>query len=149
MLTGDDDTDMEVFLFQMGILVAPFILGVMGYDFTLNTSTLLVFLVCVTVGVRFGWRCYAQGELVSLWCSEETLESLEQARRPTEAGEKQKQHVATALEIVLGVHAAESCSCKLGEFLPPICISCCCSLRDPPCAFCRLDFLHSCGTAIG
>jgi hypothetical protein len=56
MLTGDEDISMELFLFQMGIFVGPYILGKMGYGFELNTSTLILFINWITIAVRFCFR---------------------------------------------------------------------------------------------
>ena len=54
MLTGDEDISMELFLFQMGIFVGPYILGKMGYGFELNTSTLILFINWIAQGSSNG-----------------------------------------------------------------------------------------------
>ena len=79
MLTGDDDIDMEIFLFQMAIFVLPIILGKMGYGFEVNPSTIFTCFTAVVVGIRFALRCHEDPIFLELYCSDDAREALEEA----------------------------------------------------------------------
>jgi len=77
MVTCDGDTGMEVFWFQMGILVAPIVLGKMGYGFELNTSTLLTMMMTVTVIGRYKYRQRKHPEYsYTRLCSDATMKTI-------------------------------------------------------------------------
>jgi len=79
MLTGDDDIDMEIFLFQMAIFVLPIVLGKMGYGFEVNPSTIFTCFTAVVVGIRFALRCREDPIFLELYCSDDAREALEEA----------------------------------------------------------------------
>ena len=76
MLTGDDDTSMEVFLYQMGVFVMPLILGKAGYNFVINTSTLCLLYTTFTVAVRLFLRYRDNKNCFDIMCSDDNLERL-------------------------------------------------------------------------
>ena len=94
MLTGDDDTTMEAFLYQTGIFFVPIVLAKAGYGFTLNTSTILLCLVALSVVLRWGLRYHGNRKCVQLLCSDMHMEQLEKEGDGNDC---------TALKVALGM----------------------------------------------
>ena len=79
MLTGDDDTRMEAFLYELAIFVMPIVLGKMGYGFEVNTSTLFTIFTAMVVAIRFALRISEHSVHLGLHCTDDTREVLEEA----------------------------------------------------------------------
>jgi hypothetical protein len=77
VLIGDDDTDTEVFLYQLGILVCPIVLGKLGYGFELNTSTLLLLAATVLTACRATARWMETPMLRNTFCTDDTNQKLQ------------------------------------------------------------------------
>jgi len=78
MLTGDNDTGMEIFFYQLAIFTLPILLGRLGYNFALNTSTLCLICNDISVLVRYFTRVTTENEKAAyMLCTDETLATLE------------------------------------------------------------------------
>ena len=76
-VTGDNDTTMEAFLYQIAILVVPIVLAKLGYGFEINTSTICLGVLTATVFVRYANRCLNAPLHWKVWCSDDTMADLQ------------------------------------------------------------------------
>ena len=63
LIIGDYDTSMEVFVFQLGVFVAPVVLALLGYKFEVNPSSLMLMAQGASVAARYVWRSKMHGDL--------------------------------------------------------------------------------------